>query len=159
MRCNPHWTAYVSAFAVPAIAVLGVFIALLQARTARNKLKLDLFDRRFAVYDKTVLYYQAYYSAGTDTDAVRRRAEDFIRAYRESWFLFGPDSEVYKAMTDVKDTLSFLVKFEDKFRSPPYDDSEHKTWLKLKAEKPDLTKLMESLERALSPWLDSRRIK
>ncbi len=148
-----------AALAVPSIAVLGAVIAFLQSRIARNKLKLDLFDRRFAVYDKTVLYYQAYHSSGSDPDAVSIAAGEFIRAYRESRFLFGPDSEVYKAMTKVKDTLSFLVGYEEKFRSQPYDESEHKAWSELKAEKPDLSMLMGALENALVPWLDFRGVK
>lgn len=57
MATDPHWTAYLTAFATPVVAVMAVMIAFrqvkiaaFQARTARNKLKLDLFDRRSAVY-------------------------------------------------------------------------------------------------------------
>lgn len=42
--CDPYWTTYLSAFSVPAIAVLGAAIAYRQWRTAQNKLKLDLFE-------------------------------------------------------------------------------------------------------------------
>ncbi|MGY6127028.1 hypothetical protein ACW9YV_16510 (plasmid) [Paraburkholderia strydomiana] len=49
--CPPHWTAYLSALMVPLIAILGVAIAYRQWRTAQNKLKQDLFDKRFSVYD------------------------------------------------------------------------------------------------------------
>lgn len=48
---EPHWTAYLQALLTPVVAVLAALIAWRQWRTARNKLKLDLFDRRFAVYD------------------------------------------------------------------------------------------------------------
>lgn len=55
MICDPHWTTYLSALLVPTVAVLGSIIAFIiayrQWRTAQNKLKLDLFERRFAVYD------------------------------------------------------------------------------------------------------------
>lgn len=68
----PHWTAYVSSVAVPLIAAVAALIAyrqfriaarqieisakqseisLAQAETARNKLKLDLFEKRMAVYE------------------------------------------------------------------------------------------------------------
>ena len=46
-----HWTAYLSALSVPMIALFGAIIAWRQTRTARERLKLDLFDRRFAQYD------------------------------------------------------------------------------------------------------------
>lgn len=45
-----HWTAYLSALCVPVVAAFGVLIAFGQWRTARDKLKLDLFDRRMALY-------------------------------------------------------------------------------------------------------------
>jgi hypothetical protein len=40
-----------SALLTPIIAIATAYIAYQQWRTNRNKLKLDLFDRRFAVYD------------------------------------------------------------------------------------------------------------
>ena len=50
MNITPHWTVYLSAFATPIIALIVTFIAYQQWRTAQNKLKLDLFDRRFLIY-------------------------------------------------------------------------------------------------------------
>lgn len=51
MTCAPHWTTYLSALLTPTVAVLGSLIAYRQWRLAQNKLKLDLFDRRFSVYE------------------------------------------------------------------------------------------------------------
>jgi hypothetical protein len=51
MCTDPHWTAYLSALLTPTVAVLGSFIAYRQWRLAQNKLKLDLFDRRFSVFE------------------------------------------------------------------------------------------------------------
>jgi len=45
-----HWTAYVTALTIPVLVALGAFIAYRQWRTAQNKLKLDLFDKRMSVY-------------------------------------------------------------------------------------------------------------
>lgn len=47
----PHWTAYISAIVLPIIALIAARIAFRQSQIARNKLKLDLFDRRMAVYE------------------------------------------------------------------------------------------------------------
>ena len=48
---EPHWTAYVSSFLTPIIAVVGILIAYRQWRTARDKLKHELFDRRYAIFE------------------------------------------------------------------------------------------------------------
>lgn len=59
---DPHWTAYVQAVGTPLVAVIAAVIAATiqyrqwrtataAADTAKNKLKLDLFERRFAVFN------------------------------------------------------------------------------------------------------------
>ena len=48
---SPHWTTVLAALLVPVIAFFGAYIAYRQWRTAQNRLKLDLFDRRLAVYE------------------------------------------------------------------------------------------------------------
>ncbi len=51
MNTYPHWTALLTAFLTIAIAALAAVIARGQWVTAKNKLKLDLFDRRMKVYE------------------------------------------------------------------------------------------------------------
>ncbi|MGJ7573261.1 hypothetical protein ACSFBX_22240 [Variovorax sp. RB2P76] len=47
---EPHWTAILAALLTPTVAIIAVYVALINARTARNKLKLDLFDKRIKVF-------------------------------------------------------------------------------------------------------------
>jgi hypothetical protein len=47
----PEWMQWIQAIAVLVIAGVGVRIAYKQARIAEGKLNLDLFDKRFAVFD------------------------------------------------------------------------------------------------------------
>lgn len=51
MSHTVHWTTYIFAVAIPAIAVIGAWIAFRQSEIARNKLKLDLFERRMEIYE------------------------------------------------------------------------------------------------------------
>jgi hypothetical protein len=55
--CNPAWMSFVSALGTPMIALIvggfGGLIAYRQWRTARDRLKLDLFDRRLPIYEQT----------------------------------------------------------------------------------------------------------
>lgn len=50
----PTWVQYTQALALPALAVVGALIAFLQFRTAHNKLRLDLFERRLRLYETLV---------------------------------------------------------------------------------------------------------
>jgi hypothetical protein len=47
----PLWVQILQALAVPTIAVAGAWIAVQQMLIARTKLRHDLYDRRFAVYE------------------------------------------------------------------------------------------------------------
>jgi Flp pilus assembly protein TadB len=61
-----------TALLTPVIALLGILIAYQQWRTSRNKLKFDLFERRFAVYDAAVQLINFVLEAGKITpDAMR----------------------------------------------------------------------------------------
>ncbi len=51
MCIEPHWTTYLAALLTPTVAVLGSFIAYRQWRLAQNKLKLELFEKRFSVFE------------------------------------------------------------------------------------------------------------
>lgn len=45
------WLQYLAALLTPLVAALGIWIAFNQWKTARMKLKLDLFDKRVVVYE------------------------------------------------------------------------------------------------------------
>lgn len=65
---KPHCTQVVSAFLVPIIAVFGIYIAYRQWRTAQNRLKMDLFDKRFSVYDAARKFLASVFVSGKVTD-------------------------------------------------------------------------------------------
>lgn len=50
-KSQPIWLSYLSGFLTPVVAAFGIWIARNQWRTARMKLKLDLFDKRIVVYE------------------------------------------------------------------------------------------------------------
>ncbi len=53
MEHSRDWIDVFQALLTPTIALIAVGIGIAQWWTARNKLKLDLFDRRWAVYMAT----------------------------------------------------------------------------------------------------------
>jgi len=102
-------------------------------------------------------YFLAYYNKLISQEGVEKLSEDFIRAYRESVFLFGEDSEVYSKLTELKDTLHFLFYYE-KQRSINADKDSMSALNKAREEKKDPHSIMESLEQALKAWLNFKEV-
>ena len=85
MNPEPHWTAYVTALMVPLVALIAAGVALLQWRLAQNKLKLDLFDRRFRVYEAAREFLSSIMSSGRAKDD---ELQKLLQATREAkWLL------------------------------------------------------------------------
>src|SRR5436305_15211555 len=93
---DPHWTAYLSAFSTPLIAALaggfGVYIAWRQWRTARDRLRLDLFDKRFAVYAATMKFLSAIITSGR---VDRNEAFNWSVAVRDAKWLLNAEIAEY----------------------------------------------------------------
>lgn len=161
MPCTAEQKSLYDYFLVifPLIVSVAVgFIGWFQFKINKHKLRLDLYNRRFSVYEKTLSYFQSYYSRSHVPESTASSASEFIRAYRESIFLFGADSAVHKKLTELKDTLGFLIQFDEKFRSDPYDKDEYKVWSEKKQSIADASTLMKALENDLLPWLDFRNV-
>ena len=89
---EPHWTAYVSALLTPIIAVLAIVIAYRQWRLGQNKLKLDLFDRRFAVYHAATSLIGSVMSSG---NAANSETYKFLVATKDAKWLLSLDIAEY----------------------------------------------------------------
>jgi hypothetical protein len=73
----------------PIVAIFGIIIAWRQFDINRKRLKMDLFDRRYAVYDAAREFMQEIFQAG-----VTKPGEKFFQfnfAVGESRFLFDKD--------------------------------------------------------------------
>jgi hypothetical protein len=69
------------------IALIVAFISLLQWITARQKVVLDLFDQRFAVYEELHGVIGRYGSQGPNLKDIGR----FTQAANRAQFLFGSE--------------------------------------------------------------------
>lgn len=134
MACDPHWTTYLSALMVPMVAVLGILIAYRQWRTAQNKLKLDLFEKRFAVYAATRELMSAIMTSGSVQDPAMFR---FFADTREAKWLLNADIAHYLEK-ELRHKMLHLQALEgelDGFAIGPArtanvkQQSELKTWL------------------------------
>ena len=87
-----HWTAYITAFTVPVLAAAAATIAYRQWRTAQNKLKLDLFDKRMLVYQavRDTLGYIAAHGKISQEQQIK-----YLTGIQSAQWLFDPDIHKY----------------------------------------------------------------
>jgi hypothetical protein len=96
---------YIEIFAAlltPTIALVTTYIAIQQYRNNRLKQRLDLFDRRMAIYKSVT----AYISTITNIDPAQREdkaaREAFYGCAYESYFLFGEGIHTYLGIIRLK---------------------------------------------------------
>lgn len=89
---DPHWTQYLAALLTPTVAVFAVVIGYRQWRTAQNKLKLDLFEKRLKIYEALRNSIGSITSSGNVTTESER---EFLQAIQGIQWLFGPEVENY----------------------------------------------------------------
>lgn len=112
MTPDPHWTAYVSALMVPVVALIAAGIAFLQWRLAQNKLMLDLFDRRFKIYEGARDFLRSVMTSGKAKDEEMLK---FLISTREAKWLFDEsiaeylDKEIYAKAVELQTLDSELV--------------------------------------------------
>ncbi|HEL7672954.1 TPA: hypothetical protein UL936_001929 [Stenotrophomonas maltophilia] len=100
-------TLSIAAFVV---SIATLLIALSQMKIASAKARLDLYNKRFNIYVAALDYYQAIW--GKSKTPVDECATHFIKAYRESQFLFKSKDGVYDTLTKIKDAGAAVTGLE-----------------------------------------------
>jgi hypothetical protein len=88
-----------SAALTPLIALIALYIAYQQYRTNRDKLRLDLYDRRFDLYGALVDLCTSVASSGAPGSPEFR---GFLQARHKTQFLFDPEVAAYLEKTRQK---------------------------------------------------------
>lgn len=147
MTCDTNWTTYLSALLTPTVAVLGSFIAYRQWRTAQNKLKLELFDRRFAVYDTTTTFLASAMNSGAAKDEEFK----FMSATHDAKWLLNTDiaeylEDIYRKAVSLQFLVSELqdLPIGEERSANIHMQREIKEWL---------LKQYEVLDEKLAPYL------
>lgn len=114
----PAWIQITTAFATPSIALMVGFIAYRQWRTAQDKIVLDLFEKRLAVYTNVRKAVGIVNTHGHPDEHADRMLLEAIDA---SQFLFGPDireylDEMWKDFSKLRLTRQQLEGRETKDR-------------------------------------------
>jgi hypothetical protein len=84
--------------ALPIImAIFLAYIAYQQMVTNRNKLRLDLYNKRFEVYSVALEFYQELIGDGASTELKRK----FIEKKEAANFLFSEDPTIYLLLNEM----------------------------------------------------------
>ena len=118
----PYWVQYLQAVAPTLVAIAVGYVAYRQWATARDRVKLDLFEKRYAVYHELTTVLATTLQDGTiaygDVLALSRS----IRGYE---FLFGKEVESY--LKEITEKLNSLAYYEGQIAlggdNPNYDRS------------------------------------
>ena len=121
IAATPHWTAYLTAILVPVIALTAAWIAFRQSQIAKNKLKLDLYDRRIAIYN---VVRQALGKATSHGKLNQSDEIEYLSGTREAQWLFGPEVSQYINVTlwhkiaefDLHNTMSTSTDKDERTR-------------------------------------------
>src|SRR5260221_1073039 len=96
----------IGALVTPVVAIAGIWIAVQQTRIQRNKLKLERFDRRFAIFEATMIFVSQIATNGAATEA---EAREFLLKTRGAQFMVGADVSEYLILLRKKSLEVQLV--------------------------------------------------
>lgn len=128
----------------------------------KSKLRLDLYNRRFDVYLKMLDYYFSYTNKKKDNDYeyIDECRIAFIKVYRESLFLFGEESDVYKKLNYFQQNLGQLVNIDKKLDTLTNDsdreylsDKRYELYTSV-----FVSDFLAELEQSLKKWLDFHEV-
>lgn len=113
---EPHWTAYVTAVATPIVAVVAAAIAGAIAyrnwRTAQYKLKFDLFEKRYKIYNDL---REEIISWAIRENLNFEKSIEYLNIQRKAEFLF--DRKVMKHLKEnIYPVLEKQLELERKFK-------------------------------------------
>lgn len=137
------------------ISGVALIVAALSFGVSSEKLRLDLYNRRFDIYTKTLNFYHALLDLqeSYDKGVFPSRRSEFIIACRESKFLFDPASGVYDRLNRLNRESFKITGLRDLGKGYPPEE-----FLKLSKEAGTAQELwnisMDSLEDAMAPYLN-----
>ena len=85
---TPLWVSYLIAFGPLIVAALVGYVAYRQWKTAHARLRLDLFDRRYRIYEA---YWKRFSDIVREGEVKKLIEPEFNRARQEADFFFGDD--------------------------------------------------------------------
>jgi hypothetical protein len=129
----PEWVQWLQALSVPTIAAVGALLAWQQVKIARTKLRHDLFDRRFKVFEAARTFLVTVMRSGKTSVS---EFNDYTGGVIDAQFLLSKEVHTYlfeirkraAAMQALNDTLEPLPPGAEKAKLAE-KAGEHFAWL------------------------------
>lgn len=152
---------YLVALTPIVVATFVAWIGFQQFRIGRDKLRLDLYQRRFTVYERTLSLYHYLYGTkeALQSKDFSESLKYFITSYRESQFLFDDEPGVFRLLKEFHTKAAKIIGFKrdggELLRSDPRE------YLKLQEDVQNALasteEMLNELERLIAPYLSFRR--
>ena len=96
-------------FLLPTVmSIFLAYIAYQQMKTNKNKLKLDLYNKRFEIYTNALKFYQELIGEEVSKETHLK----FINSKEASIFLFSKDIEIYKLLDEMHSKSFKVIGFK-----------------------------------------------
>jgi len=102
----------ITSIATSVIAGCALLLTFRSGQDNRDKLRLELFNRRFSIYQRVLVFYQALVD-WNDTDEQKALIPPFIEASREALFIFPKKSGVYEHIQKIWDHSLKITKHQE----------------------------------------------
>jgi hypothetical protein len=135
------------------ISLAAFVVALFSLVVTEEKFRLDLYNKRFDIYVRTVRFYQALFKADRDTEAFADLQNSFILASREAQFLFDPASGIYTLLERLNRDSMVILGQKDMPKDLPFDQQK----VNMEAHSSAIMRWnssMEPLEAMMAPYLN-----
>jgi hypothetical protein len=131
------------------IAAFVAIIGFNQWRISREKLRLDLFNRRFDIYLRVLDYYGALLKEGGGPTT--EQTVSFLKAVRESRFIFPKVSEVHRFLEEFWTRANdfFIDAAKRKAGVSVHNATDKFQWL---------LDAMKTLEEKMEPYMQFERL-
>ncbi|MBA0429422.1 MULTISPECIES: hypothetical protein [Stenotrophomonas] len=94
------------------LSIATILIALSQMKIASSKSRLDLYNKRFAIYTTALEYYQVLW--GKSDASLKVSEANMIKAFRESKFLFKKSDGIYGTLEKIKDAGAMATGIKER---------------------------------------------
>ncbi len=137
------------------VSIVGGVVSALSLAATSAKLKLDLYNRRFKIYEDVLALFQTVYRDWNEEESTPL-AHAMIRSFRESKFLFDKEDGIYEVISQINQAYAKHAGYH-KHKSN-CDETNRLLHENAVQGREDYMKLLETLENKMAKYLDFHKI-